>query len=302
LSLFTRSSKEGQREDDEEMKKGKGLKKYHLFYSLFKKYHFRPKKQLGQNFLIDKRVVKDLIRAAELKKEETVLEVGPGLGSITEELVKIAKKVIVVEKDKRLIEILKNNLEQHLAPDYLKRRVKIIYGDILKFNPKRYSLNAKRYKIVANPPYCIICPLIKKFLQDKDPPKLMVLLVQKEVAERMCAKPPKMSLLSVTVQLFSKIEIVKMVKKESFFPEPKVDSSIVRIKPLRKSKLIDLDLFFKIVKTGFSHPRKQLKNNLKEIFGNKTERILKQTGIDSYRRAETLSLEEWILLAKNFKK
>ena len=282
------------------MKRRKGLKKYHLFYSLFKKYHFRPKRQLGQNFLSDKKVVKDLIKAAELKKEETVLEIGPGLGSITEELIKTAKKVIVVEKDKRLIEILKNNLKQNLAPDYLRRRMKIIHGDILKFNPKRYSLTAKRYKIIANPPYYIVCPLIKKFLQDKDPPKLMVLLVQKEVAERMCAKPPKMSLLSVTVQLFSKIEIVKMVKKESFFPEPKVDSSIVRIKPLRKTN-IEPDLFFKIVKTGFSHPRKQLKNNLKEIFGNKTERILKQAGIDLYRRAETLSLKEWIYLLKTSK-
>lgn len=248
---------------------------------------FKPKKYLGQNFLKDREVLKDIIKVAEIQSDDIILEIGPGLGVLTEELIKKAKKVIAIEKDERLVKILKEKFKDF-------KNIEIVPGDILKSNIQNLISNTQ-YKVVANLPYYITSPVIRKFLEIENPPKLMVLMVQKEVAQRICAKPPRMSLLAVACQLYSKPKIVKIVKKESFLPKPKVDSAIIKLTTNNLQLTTEFrEKFFKIVKAGFSSPRKQLKNNLKEIFGNKTEKILEKVGINPTRRAETLSVEDWL--------
>jgi len=268
---------------------------------LLRKYGLKPRKHLGQNFLINKDILSEIINTADLTKNDIVLEIGPGLGILTKELAKKAKKVIAIEKDEKLVKILKKELAHF-------KNIKIIEGDILKLPVTSYQLPVT-YKLVANLPYYITSPVIRKFLEEKKQPKLMVLMVQKEVAERICAKPPDMSLLSVAVQFYSQAKIVKIVKKESFWPSPKVDSAIIKLttnnlprwQAGRQLTTINTNLFFKIVKAGFSQPRKQLKNNLKKIFGKDTEKILKQSKIETTRRAETLSIDDWLRICLNYK-
>jgi len=261
---------------------------------LLRKYGLKPRKHLGQNFLINKDILSEIINTADLTKNDIVLEIGPGLGILTKELAKKAKKVIAIEKDEKLVKILKKELAHF-------KNIKIIEGDILKLPVTSYQLPVT-YKLVANLPYYITSPVIRKFLEEKKQPKLMVLMVQKEVAERICAKPPDTRLLSVAVQFYSQPKIVKIVKKESFWPRPKVDSAIIKLTTNnRQLTTINTNLFFKIVKSGFSQPRKQLKNNLKKIFGKDTEKILKQSKIETTRRAETLSIDEWLKICLNYK-
>jgi 16S rRNA (adenine1518-N6/adenine1519-N6)-dimethyltransferase len=267
---------------------------------VLKKYGISPKKYLGQNFLVDKEALKEIIKAAELKKNDVVLEIGPGFGILTKELAKRVKKVIAIEKDERLVKILlsRSGLTQIGTRNNAEKNIEIVQGDILKFNPNAYRLGPNAYKVIANLPYYITSPVIRKFLENKNPPKLMVLMVQKEVAQRICAKPPHMSLLSVACQFYSKPKIVRIVKKESFWPAPRVDSAIIKIVPRDSASKeifrVNPLLFFKIVKAGFSQPRKQLKNNL-------PKNILEKAGVDPTRRAETLSVEEWIKIYYNGK-
>jgi 16S rRNA (adenine1518-N6/adenine1519-N6)-dimethyltransferase len=266
---------------------------------ILKKYRIFPSKKLGQSFLIDKKVLKKIVEAAELSKNDTVLEIGPGIGNLTIELAKRVKKVIAVEKDKRMIEILKEGLKEERIDN-----VKIINEDILKFLPSFKSKTP--YKVVANIPYYLTSRLIRNLLEAKRGPKLIVLMVQKEVAQRICAKPPKMNLLAVSVQFFAKPEIVSFVLKKSFWPRPKVDSAIIKIKPLIDGdrELINAELFFKVVKAGFLHPRKQIINNLSEGLKIEKEKIknwLLENGIQPEQRAETLSIEDWIKLGKTYK-
>ena len=293
--------------------------------NLFKKYKIYPSKRLGQNFLIKKSVLEKTIEAAELSLEDIVLEIGPGIGNLTQEIAKRAKKLIAVEKDKKMVEILKETLKDF-------KNIEIIQGDILKTDVSSYNLQATSYKLVANLPYYITSPVIRMFLESLNPPKLMVLMVQKEVAERICAYPPKMNLLAVSVQFYGKPEIVSLVSKKSFWPSPKVDSAILRIAPLINAdkRLINADLFFEIVKAGFSHPRKQLVNNLLVLRSSKSvgglaldslngvkldkpphlriggggkasiKKWLEQNKIKPSQRAETLSIKDWINLAKTF--
>jgi len=268
-----------------------------FFKELFQKYSFHPSRRLGQNFLIDKDVLDNIIKAAELNKNDIVLEIGPGLGVLTKELSKRAKRVIAVEKDKKLVKILKEKLARL-------KNIEIIEGDILRLTTDDLQLTTG-YKVVANLPYYITSPVTRKFLEGKRPPRLMVLMVQKEVAERICAKPPRMTLLSAAVQFYSHPEIVKIVKKECFWPKPKVDSAIIRIANIREYKCefsrINPELFFSVVRAGFTQPRKQLKNNLKRIFNKDTEGILKKSKIEGTRRAETLSINDWIKICLTFK-
>ncbi len=267
--------------------------------NLLKKHKTYSSKRLGQNFLIKKSVLEKIIRAANLSSEDIVLEVGPGIGNLTQGIAKGVKKVITVEKDKKMVEILKETLKDF-------KNIEIIQEDILKLNFQF----PKKYKIVANLPYYITSPTIRMFLESLNPPKLMVLMVQKEVAERICASPPKMSLLAVSVQFYGKPEIVSLVSKKSFWPSPKVDSAILRIAPLinTNKRLVDTDLFFKVVKAGFSHPRKQLVNNLLALDSlngvklnkEKIRSWLLENRIKSSQRAETLSIKDWINLTKTF--
>jgi len=263
-----------------------------------KEYNLKPKKYFGQNFLINKRILEEIVQVADLKSSDVVLEIGAGLGNLTKRLAKKVKKVVAIEKDRRLVRILKERLSDFT-------NIKIVEGDILISTTDHLQLGTN-YKIVANLPYYITSPIIRKFLEYENPPKLMVLMVQKEVAERICAKPPKMSLLSVAVQFYSRPEIVKIVKKDFFWPKPKVDSAILRIVPLKITDLfvnyqgVNKKLFFEIVKAGFSQPRKQIKNNLKKVFKERVETVLKQSKIDKTCRAETLSVNEWRKTCLNY--
>jgi len=258
---------------------------------------WRPSRRLGQNFLIDERVLRKIIEAAELSKNDTVLEIGPGIGNLTLELAKKVKKVIATEKDLNLVRILNTELRTKNI-----KNVKVINKDILKLEPKTSNLKPN-YKVVANIPYYLTSPLIRKFLETENPPKEMVLMVQKEVAKRICANPPNMSLLAISVQFYAKPEIIYFVSKESFWPSPKVDSAIIKISKIKNQKLKISDLFFKIVKAGFSQPRKQLINNLAKGLNfdkKKVEAWLLKNNIKPSQRAETLTIEDWLKLTENF--
>ncbi len=278
---------------------------------LLSKKSVRPLKKFGQNFLISKQIFKKIIAAAELSSKDIVLEIGPGVGNLTQILAQKTKKVIAIEKDKKMVEILKETLKEF-------KNIEIIQGDILKIDPKNYlpaiawsdsdwqagNLKSKNYKVVANLPYYIVSPVIRKFLELIEVnPQSMVLMVQKEVAQRICAKPPKMNLLAVSVQFYSEPKIISYVSKKYFWPQPKVDSAIIKLKVKKQNLKINKDLFFKIVKAGFSHPRKQLINNLSQglkIDREKTRKWLLKNKINPIKRAEALSIKDWLKLTKTF--
>jgi len=257
---------------------------------LLSKYETRPSKGLGQNFLIDKNILQKIVDSADLKLSNTVLEVGPGIGTLTKELAQKVGKVIAVEKDSTMIGILKETLK-----DY--KNVEVINADILNYSPQTTS-----YKLVANIPYYLTSPLIRKFLELQNPPQEIILMIQKEVAQRICAKPPKMSLLAVSVQFYADPKIISYVSKSCFLPAPKIDSAIIKITPhfTRESPAF-AEKFFSVVKAGFSHPRKQLAGNLsKELKLEKTqaENWLLKNNLKPSQRAETLSIEDWVNLTK----
>lgn len=262
---------------------------------LLQKYKIRPIKRLGQNFLIDELAIKKIIEASDLNPDDVVLEIGPGSGILTQELAKRAKKVVAVEKDIKMIEILKESLKDF-------NNVEIIQGDIRRFQDQ--ALKSQRYKIVGNLPFYLTAPVIRQFLEAKNSPEEMILIVQKEVGQRICAKPPKMSILAVSVQFYASPRIISYISKKSFWPSPKVDSAIIKISKIRVSRGQETDkvLFFKIVKAGFSQPRKQLINNLSKGLGmgrEKTEKWLLGSNIDPSQRAETLNIEDWLKLLKD---
>ena len=276
---------------------------------LLNRYETHPSKALGQNFLIDKNILNKIIQASNLKPDDTVLEIGPGIGTLTQELAKHVGKIIAIEKDKTMVEILKETLSGY-------KNIKIINADILKLNLSNVDATAQllpRYKVVANIPYYITAPLIRFLLEAENRPDFMVLMVQKEVAQRICASPPNMSLLAVSVQFYclpphsnpsegASPKIVSYVSKNCFWPVPKVDSAIIKITP---HKIVghreSHNLFFKVVKAGFSHPRKQLGGNLSaglKLTKEKTADWLKKNNLNPKQRAETLSVNDWKNLAK----
>lgn len=251
----------------------------------------KPNKRLGQNFLINPGIYRKIIEAAFLKSGDMVVEVGPGLGILTELMAATGVKVIAVEKDPSLAEYLKNRYAGNT-------KIEIINQDILKFNPKSYKLPAKSYKLIGNIPYYLTSHLIKTVFENWPAPEMVIFTVQKEVAQRIVALPPKMSLLAVSVQYFAEAEIVAKVSKGSFLPVPKVDSAIVRLrtKDQRLKPEIETEKFFKIVKAGFAGKRKQLVNNLSAGLGLSKKEVefrLQSLGIAAKRRAETLTVKEW---------
>ena len=260
--------------------------------SLLRKHRLRPSKRLGQNFLIDEKVIQNILHAAHLQKDDVILEIGPGIGVLTRALCKKVSKVIAIEKDRAMVNILKETLKEC-------ENVAIILGDALKIDVPVYP----HYKIVASLPYSIVAPIIRKFLESRNPPQQMVLVVQKEVAQKICAHQKKMNLLAVSVQVYAAPEIISFISKKSFFPQPNVDGAILTITPHPRAarKQIAIPLFFKIVKAGFSHPRKQLINNLsKGLQLNKEQAtlLLQRNGIHPTQRAETLTISQWIQLTK----
>jgi 16S rRNA (adenine1518-N6/adenine1519-N6)-dimethyltransferase len=277
-----------------------------LIKKLLLNYSTRPIKRLGQHFLTDKNVLQKIIQAANLRPEDIILEIGPGIGTLTIELAKRVKKVVAVEKDFKMLAVLKEVLK-----DY--KNVKIVQGDILKVNLKKFNLRPNGYKIVANIPYYLTSRLIRNFLETKNPPKEMVLMIQKEVAQRIIAGSPKTNLLAVSVRFYAKPEIIYFVSKKSFWPQPKIDSAIIKITVSKKQSKINKNLFFKIVRAGFLQPRKQILNNLSKGLalsmpkGLKLdkERIkswLRQNKISPTQRAETLTVNDWLNLVKTFLK
>ena len=255
----------------------------------------RARKGLGQHFLVDKTVLGKIVSAAELGPRDTVVEVGPGLGILTAELLHKAGRVIAVEVDSRLAAALQKNLSAF-------PKLAVVNADILEINPADLtSRQTKSYKVVANLPYYIAAPILRHFLEASLKPSLMVVMVQKEVAQSIVAQPGEMSILGISVQLYGKPTIVDYVPAHCFYPQPKVDSAIVRIEvyPEPAVPVKDIAGFFEIVKAGFSTPRKQIRNSLAlglQIAPADAVELLGKAKIAPQRRPETLSLEEWAKL------
>ncbi len=257
----------------------------------------KPKKQLGQNFLTRDHYAKVMVEAALVNKKDTVLEIGPGKGILTEILLLRAKKVVVVEKDHDLLPFLENKFQKEIKNE----KLKIIEKDIIEFEPSNVSSGDLNYKLVANIPYYITGEILRHFLTAKKQPKSMTLMVQKEVAERIIAKDGKESLLSISVKVYGEPKIVAKVGAGNFYPKPKVDSAIIDIENISRNffKNTSEEIFFKILRLGFSHKRKVLSGNLK-IFGKeKIEEAFEKAKLKPKIRAEDLSLEQWLLLLKS---
>ncbi len=269
----------------------KNKKKYvHTGYG-----HERAKKALGQNFLINPKVAEQIVVEADISKKDIVLEIGPGTGKLTKYLLAKAKKVIAVEKDNNLFEDLKNKFSVQIQLGVLV----LIHGDITQFQIVDYKL--RNYKIVANIPYNITGVILKKFLSEKNKPKSMTLMVQKEVAERIIAKNKKESLLSISVKVYGEPKILFKVSRGNFFPSPNVDSVVIIIKYISKKVFtknnINEEKFWRIVRTGFAHKRKKLSSNLKTLQKNNYKGISFLKTLKN-KRAEELTVTNWINVAK----
>ena len=265
--------------------------------ALLRRFGLRPDKRLGQNFLIDENALRKIVEIAPISREEAVLEVGPGLGGLTRLLATQAQKVVAVELDERLIPILK----QVLSPF---SNIQLVQGDILALNPLAL-IDAPSYKVVANIPYYITSALMRHLLEGDRRPTCLVLTVQREVAERICASPGELSLLALSVQVYGQPQVRAHIPAGAFYPPPKIDSAVIRVdilpEPVIPTPL--LSPFFRLAKAGFSQKRKTLGNALAASLAwpkNKAEGLLLAAGIDPRRRAETLSLVEWGALTHQF--
>lgn len=249
----------------------------------------RLKKGLGQNLLTDKNQIRKIMASIGLSSSDTVLEVGPGLGAITLEMAKTAKNIVCIEKDQEMVSALNQKLKEGDI-----KNVEIINADILKlFDKDKLNVKIKKYKIVANIPYYLTSALIRNLLEIKNPPEDIFLMIQKEVGQRICAKPGNLSILSIAVQYYANPKILFTVPKGCFFPSPKIDSVFIRITPKGVKKN---DKYFKLIKAGFSHPRKQLIGNLFNQLKIEREIIkkwLEDNNLKPGERAEVLSLPQW---------
>ena len=263
--------------------------------AVLKRFGLRAEKRLGQNFLQDPFALEAIVSAAEIRPTDIVLEIGPGLGSLTRYLAASAREVIAVELDGDLLA----PLQAILAPY---QNVRVVHGDILDISP-RELITQDDYLVVANIPYYITSALIRHLLESNRKPRRIVLTIQKEVAERICAVPGDMSLLALSVQVYGTPRIAARIPAGAFFPAPKVDSAVLRIdihpSPQIRTEL--LDTFFSLTKAGFSQKRKTLRNSLSSglhITPGQAAELLTRANIDPQRRAETLSLAEWSQLAE----
>lgn len=283
--------------------------------NLLKKYNLRPRKELGQNFLTDAVHLAKIVEIAGLTPTDTVLEVGPGPGVLTRLLVEQAGRVIAVELDPHMVNLLKNEYGHWanltvVEADILQTDLSSLLGvteggeKLPTSNPQPPTPNS-HYKVVANLPYYITSAVIRHLLETTPRPERVVVTVQKEVAQRMVAKPGQMSLLAVSVQFYGQPVLAHHIPAGAFFPAPKVDSAVVRIDTFTQPPLAvaDTDYFFRVVKAGFGQKRKQLKNSLAAGLAKPVPAVveaLNKASIDPTRRAETLSLAEWGRLAEVF--
>ncbi len=261
---------------------------------LLRGYGLQARKSLGQHFLVDEKALATVLAAAELGSEDTVIEVGPGLGVLTEELAACAGRVIAVELDERLAAALGERLASQ-------DNVSVVAGNILEVDLAELLGDATSYKVVANLPYYITSLVLRRFLEAPQRPETMVVMVQREVAETIAAAPGAMSLLSVSVQFYGEPVIVGIVPAASFYPPPAVDSAILKITASTSHRLAVADHpgFFELVRAGFRASRKQLANSLANGLGRPRDEVLpllEAAGIDPKRRAQTLSVDEWIRL------
>ncbi len=265
--------------------------------SLMASYGISPNKNLGQNFLLDETVITDMIEAAQVHSTDTVLEIGPGLGVLTKALSAKAGQVVVYELDPKLAELIRGQA----VPN-----IRVEEGDALDLPLPPRGSGALPYKIVANIPYSITGPLLRRWLAANPAPISLTVLVQAEVAERICAQPGQMSILSVVTQLHGEPRLVRWVPAEAFYPAPKVDSAVVHVDVSAGLKLdVDEVRFMRLVKFGFAQKRKQLKNTLAAGLHKdpaEIELILRDAGLSATVRAQELSLEDWKRLYDFFEK
>ncbi|WP_308781344.1 16S rRNA (adenine(1518)-N(6)/adenine(1519)-N(6))-dimethyltransferase RsmA [uncultured Clostridium sp.] len=261
------------------------------------KYNFSFTKSLGQNFLIDDGVIRDIVEGADVEKEDVIVEIGPGSGALTRELLNVAKEVIAIEVDSKLIPILKEELKEY-------DNLTLINEDILKINLDEIVLEKENLKLVANLPYYATTPIIAKILKQGLNFKSLTVMIQKEVGERMSAKPKdkEYGSLSLLVQYYCNINVIRKVSPSSFIPRPKVDSIVIRLDKLQQPRVSvkDEELFFKIIRTAFNMRRKTMWNVIKSLSNldkEIIERVFKLSNIDPKRRGETLSVEEFALLS-----
>ncbi|EGO87555.1 16S rRNA (adenine(1518)-N(6)/adenine(1519)-N(6))-dimethyltransferase RsmA [Clostridium botulinum C] len=264
---------------------------------IVQKYNFKFTKSLGQNFLTDQTVLDDIVIGSEVCEEDFVIEIGPGVGTLTKELLKKAKKVCAVELDSNLIPILQEELKEF-------NNFQLIHKDALKINFKELIGDEKSVKVVANLPYYVTTPIIARLLKEGYNFKSLTIMIQKEVAERIASEPncKEYGALSILVQYYCDTRIIRKVPPTCFIPQPKVDSIIIRLDRLNEPrvKVQDKELFFKIVRQSFNMRRKTLRNAIKSlgfISSDKIEKVFNDANIDPRRRGETLTLEEFGKLA-----
>ena len=264
--------------------------------AILSKYNLRANKKLGQNFLINEEIIESIVQKAEISKEDTIIEIGPGIGSLTNELIANAKRVIAIELDANMVDILKSRFG-------IFKNLEIVYGDVLKTDINELIKNEKNVKVVANLPYYITTPIIMKLLEERLELKSITVMVQKEVAERICSsyKDKEYGAITISVQYFSSPSIIIDVPKENFLPSPEVDSSVIKLDLLDKPRVDvnDEKLFFRLVKSAFSQRRKTISNSLTcvGISKQEIEKILDDLKIDKKLRAENLSIYQYAEIA-----
>lgn len=265
---------------------------------VLKRFGIRMSKKLGQNFLVDPGVVAGIVAAAQVQPDDVVLEVGPGIGTLTQGLAETGARIVAVELDRHLLDVLAHTLQGY-------ENVRVLHGDILKIDIPR-EVGSDRFKVVANLPYYITTPIIMALLEARLPIDCMVTMVQKEVAERMAAKPGSKAYgaLSVAVQYYTEPQLLFVVPPRSFIPAPAVDSAVIccRRRTAPAVQVDDEKLFFRVVKAAFGQRRKTLANALKAggMPQEQLQTVLAQAGIEPTRRGETLSLEEFAAIANGF--
>ena len=262
-------------------------------HNLLYAHHMRPNKAFGQNFLVDRSILLRIVEAAEIHPGDQVLELGAGTGVLTRELTKGARRVVAVELERNMLSLLGETTRNFT-------NVELIERNLLYVDPADI-FGSEPYKLVANLPYYITAPTFRHFLESANPPRLIVVMVQYEVAQRIVAEPGDLSLLGVSIQFYGKPKIIAHVPARAFYPAPKVDSAILCIDmkdeiPLTREQR---DSFFRLVQAGFSERRKQLHNSLTHGLHRKDMEVratLLAANIDPSRRAETLSIEDWLRL------
>lgn len=257
---------------------------------------YKPKKSRGQNFLVDQNILRNIIKSAELASSDTVVEIGAGTGNLTVLLAQKVKRVIAIEIDKDLMPILVERCKEY-------PNIEVLNEDARTFDPTNYELRTSSYLVVANIPYNITSLLIRKFLEEAPQPSRCLFLIQKEVAQRICARPPQMSMLSLAVQYYADARILFSVSKNCFFPKPSVESAVIEI--ILKPEACGLpkeerDRFFSFANAGFHEKRKMLLGNLSRTFDipkDALEAVFQKVELPLTVRAQELSVDQWLLLA-----